>query len=204
MGEQQVTQKELPYFDLEGAYGGWQVWFPERWMRIGGCAAVTACDVSIYLALYRGLPQLYPFDLQHLTRADYVRFGMMMKPYLRPRYMGVDKLSLFIEGFGGYLYDRGVTLSLVPWEGEHEEAATVRQIRRQIDAGLPIPCLLLRHQALAMQDYTWHWFLLTGYLSCGGQFFVKVVTYGSWRWLDFHLLWQTGYTRKGGLVLLRD
>ena len=69
---------------------------------------------------------------------------------------------------------------------------------------VPIPCLLLRHQDPALQDITWHWFMLTGYLCYEDMFFVKVVTYGSWRWLNLHLLWQTGYARKGGLVLLRD
>ena len=198
----QPQQKELPYFDIEGAYGGWQAWFTDRWMKIGGCAAVTACDVCIYLQLYRGMQRLYPFAIQHLTQADYVRFGMQMKPYLRPRYSGVDRLDLYITGLGGYLYDHGVMLGLVPWEGEHSEAETRRVIRRQIDAGLPIPCLLLRHQDPALQDITWHW--LTGYLCYEDMFFVKVVTYGSWRWLNLHLLWQTGYARKGGLVLLRD
>ena len=33
---------------------------------------------------------------------------------------------------------------------------------------------------------------------------VKAVTYGSFEWLDFAKLWNTGYDRKGGLVLLRD
>lgn len=202
--EGQPQQKELPYFDIEGAYGGWQAWFTDRWMKIGGCAAVTACDVCIYLQLYRGMQRLYPFAIQHLTQADYVRFGMQMKPYLRPRYSGVDRLDLYITGLGGYLYDHGVMLGLVPWEGEHSEAETRRVIRRQIDAGLPIPCLLLRHQDPALQDITWHWFMLTGYLCYEDMFFVKVVTYGSWRWLNLHLLWQTGYARKGGLVLLRD
>lgn len=71
MGEQQVTQKELPYFDLEGAYGGWQVWFADRWMKIGGCAAVTACDVSIYhgLSLLRRPVLRQGRDLRQLALA---------------------------------------------------------------------------------------------------------------------------------------
>ena len=37
-----------------------------------------------------------------------------------------------------------------------------------------------------------------------GRFMVKAVTYGSFEWLDFAKLWNTGYARKGGLVLLQD
>lgn len=38
-------KKELQYFKIEGAWGGSQEWFSDRMMRLGGCAAVTACDV---------------------------------------------------------------------------------------------------------------------------------------------------------------
>ena len=32
---------------------------------------------------------------------------------------------------------------------------------------------------------------------------VKVVTYGSWRWLDLPHLWDTGFEQKGGLILIQ-
>ena len=32
-------KKELPYFKIEEARGGNQEWFPDRMMRLGGCAA---------------------------------------------------------------------------------------------------------------------------------------------------------------------
>lgn len=199
-------QKELPYLDIEGAYGGFQLWFRgDRWMKIGGCAAVTACDTSIYLQKYRGVPNLYPYDIEHLTKADYVKFGMTMKRYIGPRWMGVDKLSLFINGFGGYLYDRGVsTVTMVPWEGEHTEADTTAVIRHQVDAGLPLPCLNLRHWHPIMEDIVWHWFMIVGYMERDGLFFVKIATYGTSRWINFHIFWNTGFSRKGGLILLRD
>jgi hypothetical protein len=72
-------------------------------MHIGGCAAASACDVSIYLARRFGQSWLYPFDCQALSRRDYVRFSRRMKPYLRPRAGGIDKLSIYIDGFTAYL-----------------------------------------------------------------------------------------------------
>ena len=79
-------KKELDYFNIEELYGGNQEIFSDLWMRGGGCAAVTACDLSIYLDLYKGTGDvaqgLYPFDLQHLTKESYERFAMLMKPYL--------------------------------------------------------------------------------------------------------------------------
>ena len=29
----------------------------------------------------------------------------------------------------------------------------------------------------------------------------KAVTYGEWQWLDMDELWETGFEKKGGLIL---
>ena len=88
----------LDYFSIDGAVGGNQEWFKNVVMYIGGCAAATACDCCIYLALHKNMKHLYPFDIAHLTREDYIRFSMKMKPYLKPRVNGVNKTYLFREG----------------------------------------------------------------------------------------------------------
>ena len=81
-------RKELAYFKIESDYGGNQERFPDLMMKLGGCAAITACDCSIYFDIYKGTT-LYPYALDHLTRKDYFQFGMAMKPYLRPRWTGL-------------------------------------------------------------------------------------------------------------------
>ena len=117
----------------------------------------------------------------------------------------------------------------------YREAA--RAVRKQIESGLPVPCLTLRHSDPQMEDYVWHWFLLTGY-DCAdsdgrdgestdasearnrqakttesgsrGEYStetvfsamkVKAVTYGEYRWIDFERLWDTGFAKRGGLIL---
>ena len=92
-------EKVLKYFTIDGAVGGSQAWFSNVVMNMGGCAAVTACDSSIYFALHRGCTEICPFAVQALTREEYVRFGMKMKPYLKPRVEGVKELSMFIDGY---------------------------------------------------------------------------------------------------------
>ena len=198
-------RKELPYFDIENSYGGNQKWFSSLWMRMGGCAAETACDSSIYLALYKGKTALYPYDAKHLTRKEYVEFSKLMRPYLKPRFSGIDRLEIYQEGLGKYLRDRGETrLQLLPWEGDHDLAATKTVIKLQLDRGYPVPCLILNHANKQFGNYEWHWFLLTGYEETTGPFLVKAVTYSAWEWLDLTGLWDTGHTKKGGLILFRE
>lgn len=197
-------QVELPYFKIGASYGGQQDWFPEYMMRIGGCAAVTACDCSIYFQLYKNLRGLYPFDVKNLSRDDYIKFASVMKPYLHPRWSGIDKLEIYIDGFTKFLRDRGENnLQLLPWHGEQDFRATHLILKYQIDNGYPIPCLTLQHKNPVMRDYVWHWFLLTGYEISGDSWRVKVVSYGISRWFNFDLLWDTGFAQKGGLIVFQ-
>ncbi len=90
----------------------------------------------------------------------------------------------------------------MPWSGKESLEDTKAIVRQQIDSGMPILCLTLRHKNPLMEPYVWHWYLLTGYQSFGDVFLVKAVTYGQWQWLDLSVIWDTGYARKGGLILL--
>ena len=169
------TKKELPHFYIGESLGGQQKWYSritDFGMNVGGCAAVSACDCAIYFAKYFGLRGLYPFDLENISREDYLRFGKIREPYLYPR-----------------------------WSGENNFDDTQKIICRQIDAGYPLPCLLLKHHVAELKAYVWHWFILNGYEIRGGNFFVKAVSYGIGRWINFATLWGTGYERKGGLIL---
>ena len=195
-------KKELPHFAVGSDYGGSQDWCTELWMNIGGCAAVAACDSSIFFMLHKGRRELYPYALADISRKDYVDFTDIMKPYLYPREGGVDRLDLYTDGFGRFLRDRGENaISMSPWPGEHDLSETKDTVKKQIDGGWLIPVLTLQHTHPSMREYVWHWYLLNGYDEQGERFFVKAVTFGAWQWLDFGVLWNTGFDRKGGLVL---
>ena len=197
-------KKELPYFYIGNSLGGQQQWYSRLTdfaMNVGGCAAITACDCAICFEKYFGLRGLYPFDLENISREDYLRFGKIMEPYLYPRWSGVDKLEIYLDGFGRFLKDCGVDVKLSGWPGEKNFSDTQEIICRQIDAGYPLPFLLLKHKEPALQDYVWHWFVLSGCEFRGEKFFVKAVSYGVGRWFDLEKLWDTGFEQKGGLIL---
>lgn len=202
------AKKELDYFYIGKEYGSNQDWFRDPMMKFGGCAAVTACDTCIYLSRTRGKHHLYPFHADNLSKADYIAFSKIMKPYLKPRWGGIDKLEIYQEGLGAYLKDAGEqNLRMELFSGEESADNAKLRLKKQIDAGFPVPCLMLKHKNRAYKDYVWHWFLLTGYESienAESSFMVKAVNYGEWEWLDFDGLWDTGYARRGGLILFHD
>lgn len=197
-------KKELPHFYIGESLGGQQEWYSritDFGMNVGGCAAITACDCAIYFAKYFNLRGLYPFDLQNISQEDYLRFGKIMEPYLYPRWSGVDKLEIYLDGFGRFLKDRNADIKLSGWSGENNFSDTWQILAAQIDSDYPLPCLILNHQAPSLADYVWHWFILNGYEIRGEKFFVKAVSYGVGRWFNFATLWDTGNQRKGGLIL---
>lgn len=151
---------------------------------------------------YKNLPDAAPQAQKKMTKAAYLELGMIMKPYLKPRITGIDKLSIYMEGFTNYLCDRGINdLILTGWSGNHSYESSAELVKHQIDAGWPLPYLNLKHRAPSFRDLVWHWFLLTGYETFYDEVMVKVTTYGSWRWLSLKELWDTGYKQKGGLIL---
>ncbi|MBQ6663466.1 MAG: hypothetical protein IJM69_08010 [Firmicutes bacterium] len=221
--------KGLEHFYIDGGYGGNQDWFFDPMMKLGGCGAETAMDSSIYFTLYRG-KDLYPFDVRDLNRRDYRKFGSIMKPYLSPRRTGIDRLDIYTEGYAAYLADRGERgIAMEEFAGTESAEDAIRVIKAQIAAGLPVPMLMLQHRDKRFSDYVWHWFLLNGWcedikapapgpagrpgVGCAAsnsvspdgekRFYVRTVTYSEWDWFDFRDFWDTGFDRKGGLVLYR-
>ena len=198
------VKKILDYFTIEGAVGGNQEWFKNVVMYIGGCAAATACDCCIYLARHRGMKRLYPYDADVLTRREYVDFSMKMKPYLRPRVNGVNKLYMFTEGFGKYLSDAGeYDLCLDELQGTEDCGRAAEFIRQRIDDGFPVPYLMLRHKKEHYKDFVWHWFLCYGYEVRENGMWITVATYGEKSVFLLEDLWDTGYEEKGGLIGIR-
>ena len=195
---------ELDYIQIENALGGNQDWLTDPMMRLGGCAAVCACDSSLYFARFCGLPEAYPFDAAAPAKADYIRFAMRMKPYLRPRFQGVNRPQLYIDGYSRYLEDQGAAgVQMAALSGDAPVERAQAALTEQIDADLPVPCLTLRHRSRAFADYQWHWFMLIGYDTGHQETLVMAVTYGSGKWLSFPALWDTQLTPRGGLILYR-
>lgn len=171
-------------------------------MRLGGCGAETACDSSIYFSLHCGLSKIAPENANALTKEDYIQFAYKMKPYLPPRASGIDRLEIYMDGYGQYLRDCGETrLTMTPLHGAEPYETARTAVIRQIDLGCPVPVLVLNHRNKKFQEYIWHWFLINGYDDSESFFLVKAVTYSRYEWLDLHELWETGCERRGGFVL---
>ena len=196
--------KQLTHYTIGTHYGFDQDWYPDFAMNKGGCAATVAAESCLLFKKCLGIDTLYPYDAENVTFDDFNRFAMTIKPYIRPRIGGVDRLSLYINGFGKYLRDCGETrISMEGFPGDASEATAKETLIAQIDLGLPVPFLLLAHQDQTLYDFIWHWFLLNGYDRDGESLRVKAATFGEWQWLDFDQLWNTGKDKKGGMILYR-
>lgn len=150
-------KKELDYFYIGSNLGWNQNDFKTYWMKIGGCGAVTACDSFVYFKKYFGKDRLYQHNVEKVDYDEYYAFTNVIKPYLRPRITGIDRLDIYIDGVRQYFDDVG--------ENSLE---------------------------------------ISGYEEIEAKLMVKAITYGSYRWLDFADLWNSGHRRKGGLIIYSE
>lgn len=194
---------ELQLFKIDSCIGGNQDWFTDYWMNRGGCGAVTACDMCLYFALFFGEAKLYPFSLDKLSKDDYIEFSSIMKPYLSPRIHGINRLEIFIDGFNKYLAGRGEkNLKMSGLYADCSFEKYRKAIKNQLDKKMPVPYLNLRHKNPQLRDYVWHWFWLAGYQEFRHAFMVKIITYGRPHWVSLNQLWDSGYKKNGGIILL--
>ena len=196
-----INRKILGYFNIDGAPGGNQDWLTEWDMNMGGCAAVTACDVCIFLSRKDEYRSLYPFNTEKLSRPDFVKFSSIMKPYLSPRYHGIDFLETYICGFYDYMASvQNNRLILEGVSGNVPYEIFARTITDQLDRNFPVPFLLLNHKNPILDDFQWHWFNLAGYEDDNGVLRVLTVTYGEYQWFKLSDIYETGYERRGGVI----
>ncbi len=208
--KEEFNVKELDFFQIENSYGGNQDWLTDKMMYFGGCAAVTACESGIYYKKYQNrfkaiTGQIYPYSTQVISKEDFIEFTNTMKPYLKPRIGGIAKLSIYVEGFQKYLREQMIVgLSVSEFSGDYQINNAKLVIKDQIIKGHPIPYLLLHHKNPNFRHLTWHWFLILGFREIGEGFQVKISTYGKARWYVLEDLWNTGFQKKGGMILFQD
>ena len=203
---QQRMKKILDYFIIDGTPGGNQEWLPEWDMNMGGCAAVTACDTCIFLARQNEkFRTLYPFDKENLSRIDFIKFASIMKPFLRPRYHGIDYLETYICGFYDYMKEiKNNSLTLEGLSGDVDYETFKSAIVEQIDRNFPVPFLMLNHHDIKLDDFEWHWFNLAGYEELDNDIKVLTVTYAEYQWFSLRNMHDTQKDRKGGVILIKD
>ena len=197
-------KKELQLFNVEEQIGFNQDLFKDWWMNKGGCGAVTACDCCIYFKKYFGMTHLFPFDTDNITKKEYEEFAMTMKPFLSPRFSGINKLEIFADGFADYLKsvsDKKIKMNFLYSDCAYKVFSD--EIKRLIDNNMPVPVLVLKHKAPVMKDFVWHWFWIAGYEEFDGVCMVKIITYGTYFMLPLYELWDSGYSEKGGIIRLR-
>lgn len=189
-------KKELEYFKVGDYLGGSQSFLKDPAMNMGGCAAVTACDLSIFLGVY-------PFGKDKIDLREYTDFTRIMKPYLKPRIRGICELDIYIKGYENFLKDnKREEVEIYGFSGTETLEDAEEIVKKQINKGMPIPYLQLKHKSFKLRFFNWHWFMVSGYEEKDEGLFIKVVTYGSAYWLKLGDLWNTGRKKKGGMIIV--
>lgn len=197
-------KKELDFIDIEGFYGGDQHWYKDPFMRLAGCSAVCASEACAYLAgHFPHLRGLYPGDPAHIAKEEFEAFMAHMFTYITPGITGMSSIHRFGRCFLNYADSVGVGVKLTLLGGGASAEDARAFAAGGLNEGFLVLYLLLKHKDPALDDFTWHWFNLTGYEIKGESMTVGFATWGKKHTADFDNLWNTGANHKGGMVIIR-
>lgn len=198
-------KKELDFINIDGFYGGDQHWYRDRFMRMAGCSAVGASEACAYLAgHFPALRKLYPGDPNTIHKEEFISFMETVFQYVTPGFMGMSSIKRFKRCFLEYACAAGADVRLSLLSGAASADAARQFVMRALDAGYCVLYLLLTHKDGELDEFTWHWFVLTGYETEGDAMRVDFATWGKKNTFDFDRLWNTGTLSHGGMVVVSD
>jgi len=152
---------------------------------------------------FHHLRGLYPNDPAHITKKEFLAFMTSIFPFFPPGITGMSNTGRFRRCFLNYADWAGAGVKLTLMDGGESAQAAKKFVTSTLDEGYLVLYLLLRHKDPALDDFTWHWFNLTGYETNDDFMTVDFATWGRKHTVDFDNLWNTGANHKGGMVVIR-
>ena len=173
-------------------------------MRDGGCGAIAACESCIYFARTNGIKNLYPHQSQEISWKEYHDFAYVMKHYLCPRPNGIDTLELFM--FQHQIRDQTGIVNLSAYSFNSFLICMCSMKSFHLQSVIMRICKIFtkpfhKNEKGPLEDYIWHWFILAGYEKKEDDLLVKAISYGEHKWFSLKEMWDTGYDKKGGMIL---
>ncbi len=195
-------EKELDFFKIDGTYyGGDQNWHTHHMMKLGGCSAICACEQCVQAARdFAGLRGLYPYDPNHVSKTDFLRFFETMFRYIYPGIGGLTSVDKFERMFQRYAESVNVPISFQKLDGHADIEQAKTFVKEAIDDGVPVMYLMLKHADVAFDEFEWHWFNLTGYEQHADTMTTTFATWGRKCSFDFVRAWDTRRFFRGGML----
>lgn len=185
----------LPIYDCETEYyGGSQYWFPKKANQVNGCGPIAAANITAYLA--KAFPDkyktLYPF-INNLNKVDFIEHMIEIRKYVRPGVFGLTSVHQFVDNTLDFAQRRGV--SLTPHILDNDNASmheAIEYISQALSKRLPVAILVLTHPVKELEDYAWHWMIIT-HLKLDpkdDKYYITASTYGERHMINLDLLWN--------------
>lgn len=200
----------IPHFplvkDVKGnlCYGGDQHWFRTPFRRLAGCAPTSGANLAAFMRIgtepdfvtEEGDPVWLMSHFQNLMDAMY--------EYLKPGFHGFPHSTIYQDHFLKFAADHGVKLTTTRRKGWPTEDEAFSFVKENIDGGIPVILLVLKHTAQEIEEDTWHWMTITGYSDVRRE--ILLSNYGRRQWMRVDAVFMPGvendvklltFTRKG-------
>lgn len=192
-----ITHEEIDvaiHDQTQVAYGANQYWYPKKANQMSGCGPVAAAMITAYLAKYfpDKYERLYAYPTKHLTKSDMIAHMVEIRKYVRPGMMGLISVATLEDHINQFTRSRGVHLNSRIQKAPVSETEAIAFIQAGLTLNVPVSLLVLTHPARSINEYTWHWMVITGlYAEATSKKWKLVVSsWGNRHVLDFSTLWN--------------
>lgn len=181
--------KGINIFDgADTYYGADQHWYAKKLSAMSGCGPTTASIAFAYLAqTIDSCKDLYPYSLPY-QRNDFLKFMEDVRLHIKPNFGPMTDPKAFCTKCVDFAKHKDVELSYDIMDKNLDIQTAFDKIINLIDNNILPSLLILRNPHKEINEYTWHWMTITGYIKDTKK--IIIATYGKRLKMDFTKAWS--------------
>lgn len=181
--------KTIEIYDGDSVfYGANQYWYKKKLSAISGCGPTTASVAMAYLAAQNdACRNLYPYDMP-FKKDEFLDYMEDVRLAIKPKFGPMTDPDDFCQKCVDYAKDKSVDISYEVMDKSQTTDEVFEKIAQLVDNGILPALLILRNPHKEIDEYTWHWMTVTGYVRDKKE--LIIATYGTRVKMDFTKAWN--------------
>lgn len=193
----EISDIQIIYGD-ELFYGPDQHWYKKKWDALSGCGPTTAAIVTAHMAQnIDSCKALYAYDFP-MDSETFLKHMDSIHNFVKPGAKGLTDPHFFGSKTVVYAASKSVKIDYKVMDRSYDFETVFGEIKGVIDKGILPSLLILRNPHKELDDFTWHWMPITGYIE--GTTKIIIATYGKRHILEFSKVWEQGKLHSADIV----
>lgn len=183
-------------------YGADQHWYTKKLSAISGCGPATASMAFAHLSQKNeSAAKLYPYSIP-FQKHEFLKFMEDIRLNIKPNFGPMTDPKAFCQKCVAYAKTKGVDLDYNIINKTLDMQTVFDKIINLVDNNILPSLLILRNPHREINEYTWHWMTITGYIKDSKE--IIIATYGKRLKMDFTKAWSQKKPFSTDVVFFRE